>query len=232
MSGKYDALRDMTPAVWAALLRACTAREVPARVESGREAAVRAYQAAAAADYPWIGEVDGWPGDRTLCALWRDVRPGFGEVVDRASLAANAGRVAYKMGGPGPGWLDIGFGPFGDCTDFIAYCLGRAKSGGPDWVTADGKWRWLHTGSLVDDATGACELVRAISEPVAPCIAVYPDRGGRQGHAAIVTSVSDRGGLLGVDCSSSSWHRYGTAVRWRNLGFLRRRKGIVWCRPV
>jgi hypothetical protein len=243
---KARALQRMRPTVWRTLAQTCQDRGVDVPSDSGclvpsidlREAAVRAYQADAVGRYPWIGRADGWPGLRFGCALWNDNKPGPQMVIARAMGAAEGADIAYAMGTAGPEWMADAFdapGDGADCSDLIAYCIGRRKAGGPDWTRAsDGAWWWLSTDSVWSDARGPQLLFRRIDEPAGPCIAVYPDGHGRQGHIGLVVSV--HGSILrGVDCSSSQYGRWDDAARLRDLSFFddakRRARGRLFCVP-
>lgn len=209
------------------------------------EQQVTDYQHRARERYPWAGRADGWPGNNALCCVWNDHRPGPQEVVARAFAAAEGHDIAYKMGTSGPGWFAETFddpGDGADCSDLIAFAIGRRKAGGPDWTRkSDGAHWWLSTDSVHADATGPQELFRTIPEPVGPCIAVYPDwrdsKGRRrQGHIGLIVSVDASENLRGIDCSSSQYGRFDDAVRLRDLSFFddakRRRRGRVFCVPV
>jgi len=203
-------------------------------VDTDRERLVRLYQADAAPRYDWMGEPDGWPGNDTLCALWNDSKPGPSQVVARAIAAAQAADQRYAMGTSGPRWLADTFDPDGDgadCSDFVSWCLGRRKAGGPDWLNSRGQRNWLHTGSIVNDATHHQQLFARIAEPVGPCVVSYPDHKGKQGHTAIIITV-DGDQLRGVDCSYTQGRRTGDAVKVRDLSWFKRKRGVVFCRPV
>lgn len=239
---KARALQRMRPTIWRTLTRTCAAYGLdvvsdPACLVPGidqREAAVKAYQRSAATRYPWVGPDDGWPGLATMCALWNDNRPDAAMVVARAIAAADGHAITYAMGTSGPEWMADVFDAAGDgadCSDLVSYVLGRRKAGGPDWTTANGTWRWLHTSAVWADAKGEQRLFRAIPSPVGPCIAVYPDAGGHQGHIGLVVSVTGEV-LRGVDCSSSQSRKYHDAVALRDLSFFLRKDAALFCQPV
>lgn len=101
-----------------------------------------------------------------------------------------------------------------DCSGFVAWCLGLGR----DQRRAHGFW--ISTTDIVRDALGAQRLFVRLEGPEPGCVAAYPDRAGRQGHAAIVAQARP---LAGIDCSSA---RNGVAER--PLGFFLR-KAPVFC---
>jgi hypothetical protein len=175
--------------------------------------------------------VDGWPGNEFLCALWQDNKPSADFVRQRVISCMQSGDVDYVLGAGSPPWfgkqLDNGEGV--DCSAFIAWSLMRRKAGGPDWKNSKGQSNWLHSDSVVYDATNTnvifkeCEL-----QPW--CIFAYGDKNGRQGHVGWVVDVRD--GLEIIDCSSSQSRNYGDAVRQRSGEWLRNRDDVVYCVPV
>ena len=242
---KARALQRIPTGAWRLLVETCVNRgvDLPGAALYGatvlpvidaREAAVAAYQRDAAERYPWIGAADGWPGNNTYCAIWNDNKPGPDQVVARALAVAQGHDITYAMGTSGPRWLASTFDPEGDgadCSDFVSYCIGRRKAGGLDWTNDRGQRLWLHTGSIVTDARGDNKLFCDIGDPVAPCIASYPDRNGKQGHTGVIVSVHG-GALRGVDCSYTQHKRTGDAVKVRDLSWFKRKAGVVFCAPV
>lgn len=117
---------------------------------------------------------------------------------------------------------------FCDCSGAVSWCLGISRHQRPKdkpWSTAI---PWIETTAIYRDAKGEQLLFQQISKPVPGCIVVYPDRwlGVRQGHVAIVSTVSMGSGnikQLGiVDCAS---HK-GEAIRERDGMFMLKRGAI------
>jgi hypothetical protein len=52
---------------------------------------------------------------------------------------------------------------------------------------------WIESTAIYRDATGRQRAFVRIAQAVPGCIAVYPDRGRRQGHAGIVVTVKASG---------------------------------------
>lgn len=109
-----------------------------------------------------------------------------------------------------------------DCSGFVAWVLGISRKPSARW-----KW-WLSTDSIWTDARGPQVLFERLAEPVAGCIAVYPDwrdSAGfkHEGHVAVVADVELQ---TVVDCSGSqngiTEHR--AAYFWSGL------RPTVWCR--
>ena len=146
--------------------------------------------------------------------------------VDRARSVVGK-RIIYKLGKGGYHPED----PFpsrsgeADCSGFVSWCLGisRRKRFG------DGH-EWVSTSDIYRDANGVQGLFEKIEVPEPGCLVVYPDSKvgsrTRQGHVAIVTETKP---LRGVDCSMSSYKRYGDAVRERSITFFLGKRSI-FCR--
>lgn len=201
------------------------------------EKLVKQYQEFSAQFFDWVGPVDGWPGTKFYCALWQSYLSNLSRetLVERAAwFAAHTSAVPYVLGGGSTGWFEPGPSPQGlDCSAFVALLLGRAKSGGPDWVNSKGDYMWLHTGSIYSDAKGPQVLFREVSEPRLGSIFVYPDNGGKQGHTGLVIGGDLPSGKLAViDCSSSSSRNWsGDAIRMHTSG-VGQRDDTIYVEPV
>ena len=178
---------------------------------------------------------DGWPGNGFHAALWQDNKPSKDDVQIAVICAAQGADVAYVLGAGAANdrWFaktpDTGAGC--DCSAFIAWSLGRRKAGGPDWLNSRGQQNWLHTGSIVHDATGPQQMFRQIDRPLPWSIFSYADAGGKQGHTGWVVGVRN-GDLEIVDCSSSQSRKRGDAIRQRSGNWLRKRDDVIFCVPA
>lgn len=172
-------------------------------------------------------EADGWPGAKTLAALWLDLRPGPKETRERMFHAATMG-VRYKLGRGGFGWLSEEIGDQCDCSGFVCWALGLSRKPSPI-----GGGVWWSTDSIRADAIGEQTVFRQVEPGSQPAFVVYGDyrRGGavRQGHVGFVVDPQE---FSGYDCSSSQSRRHGQAITYRDLSFFGRRESTVWCVPV
>lgn len=124
--------------------------------------------------------------------------------------------IRYKLGKGGFDPDSHTPGPNGecDCSGFIAWCL---------YLSRDQRKKhgiWISTSDIVRDANGDQRLFAKLDKPEPGCLAVYPDREGRQGHVALVTQAAP---LQGIDCSAG---RNGIAER--SLAFFLR-KSPTFC---
>jgi len=187
--------------------------------------------------FAWAGAVDGWPGSNFYAVLWHLSRPTEEQARARIFAVAGGPDTRYKMDRQNCGWFEDVWdrdGDGSDCSDLIAYGIGRRKAGGADWLNSKGQQNWTHTGSIVHDATHKQELFRLLDKPEPMCIFAYVDKDGGQGHCGFVTDIDKDGTLHGIDCSSSQG-RKGDAVTWRNLDWTRRKiesRGLIYCKPV
>lgn len=172
-------------------------------------------------------EVDGWPGAKTLAALWAIARPSVEETTARLEYAATK-RVKYKLGRGGFDWLSDDIGDLCDCSGFICWALGLSRKPSPI-----GGGVWWSTDSIRADALGDEAVFRQVEPGSRPALVVYGDyrRGGavRQGHIGFVV---DPDTWEGYDCSGSQSRRRGQAITCRDLSFFGRRASTVWCVPV
>lgn len=177
--------------------------------------------------------VDGWPGQGFLCALWGDNKPMEDDVIVRTVSCMQLGDVDYVLGAGSTGWFDkeLDDGSGADCSAFVAWTLLRRKAGGPDWKNSKGQNHWLHSDSVVYDATNTNVIFRECDlQPW--CIFAYGDRGGKQGHVGWVVAVNGPRDIEIIDCSSSQSRRLGDAVRQRSGNWLFNRDDVVWCKPT
>lgn len=111
----------------------------------------------------------------------------------RARACTSQGTV-YKLGA---GDLDQ-LVPHADCTAFVAHCCYLHRDPGESSGKRKG---WVESTAIYKDATGKQETWVKLPEFVPGCVIVYPDRAGKEGHAAIGVRYQD-GKLRGVDCGS------------------------------
>lgn len=154
--------------------------------------------------------------------------------VTRARSALNRG-IRYKLGKGGfdpaqgsPADFDsrTGFN-LCDCSGYVAWVIEisrKPKKTRPFWV---------ETSAMCFDANNAKRAFMRIDKPVPGCIVAYPDRGGREGHTAIVTgSAFNTDGsvrsISGIDCSSGQSKRLGQAITERDLSFFLTRPGCTF----
>ncbi len=202
------------------------------------ETLVTDFQRFASHFFDWVGAADGWPGTRFYCALWQSFLGNMTRdvFVERAAwFAAHSSAVPYLLGGGSPDWFEPGPSPQGlDCSAFVSLVLGRAKSGGPDWVRADGAYWWLHTGSVYSDAKGPQTLFREVNAPRLGSIFVYPDQEDKEGHMGVVMGDMREGenGLGVIDCSSSSSRDWrGDSIRLRTVA-VQKHPDTIYVEPV
>ena len=203
---------------------------------AGTDAAVRAFQALHGL------EVDGLAGPDTLAALVHGadesamcvevdaLAPWQTRRIDRARGTCKRG-VRYKLGhggwNPGrdlpgkPGPVDpADRGSGADCSGSFAFWFEVPRS----QTIVAGLWG-ISTVSLVRDGLTPGGLFRQIPHPIPGCGAVYPDRGGKQGHVGLVTETTPH--LRGIDCSSSRSDATGEAITERGFEFFRN-AGAIW----
>lgn len=196
------------------------------------EAAVRSFQRAAGL------KVDGAVGPKTRKALG-DRLPAGTAVVDRLLWAARYnGRACYYAlgaGGQSPQsvpWEVRGGHNVCECAAWVAFTLGRSKSGESDWP------RWWETTNVYTDATqpNLRKVVRPCL-PAAGAVLVRPDRkvNGKikQGHMGLVVSVQTNAAGEVTACRMSdctSARRYaGRAIGTRDGMALLKSGAIFVC---
>lgn len=197
------------------------------------------------AGHEWMQDADscdGWPGLKFYTTLWLLYEIGPDKVCERAKEVADGKDAIYLMDAQTSRafedvWDRDGDG--GDCSDFVAYCFMRAKSGMHDWKNSRGQRMWVECSnicSMLDKGDGwlvEVQLDDVLGDGL-PFVAVYPDykKDGkrRQGHIAIINGITKDGDLLGWDCSSSQG-RKGDAIRYRDLSFFRRKPETRYARP-
>lgn len=176
---------------------------------------------------------DGWPGRKTMLALWNNNKPSVNEIVNVAIACTKYPDVAYKLGKGGFGWFEDEAIEACDCSGFVAICLGRSRN-----ATGKGDLgglEWVESTQLCNDGEGAQELVVDVGSAIpATCrpgdIVAYPDRNGRQGHVGIVVKV-EKDRIITVDCSSSG-DKSGSAIQMRDRTDLWRKKWARCLRPA
>jgi hypothetical protein len=219
MSGKITALKEMTWRSLEALGKQVGFGPVHPLNVTARETMVISFQRAENL------AVDGWPGNATYYALWKKGhRPSTpGEIVQVARSWCNL-QTTYDLGAGGYKFFADWVSSECDCSGFVASVLARSRKPQPDcpyWLSTDFIWR--------DCATNN-ELFTQIDGPAPGAIVVYPDDGGQQGHAAIVTSF-DGSKIFGIDCSGSGSRLRGEAVSERDISFFNN-KDSRYCYPV
>jgi len=182
---------------------------------------------------------DGWPGSKTLAALWMLHTPTAEDVVAAARAALAWPAVAYSMSrntGMGESWLpDPATGyETGDCSDFACNCLGIPKdqTDGPAAKYAAKVW-------LGADAIAAGHIGEAhpLAEARPGDLIVFAgrwDRGERVaiGHVEVCIEV-DEGRIITIGCASSNYkhNRQRSAIAQLDKTDRWRRKGAVAVRP-
>ena len=119
-----------------------------------------------------------------------------------------------------------------DCSGFAAWALGL------DRFQPDTAIRWVETSRMILDSRGdRPELFAEVEYPELGAVAVYGDRGGRQGHVGIVVEVPAEWDVEHpqhelvrvVHCSTGNQRRTGAAIAETDATLWRRRGG-VWLR--
>lgn len=102
-----------------------------------------------------------------------------------------------------------------DCSGFVAWALGMRR----DQINAKKWWSkllpWIETTIVYRDATGPQKVFVEIPGPVPGCLVVYGDRGGSEGHIALVSAFAN-GHLTIIDCASGPSRRTGEAINERD----------------
>jgi cell wall-associated NlpC family hydrolase len=84
-----------------------------------------------------------------------------------------------------------------DCSGFICWALGISrKTTHPFYVDFIGGW--IATESIFADAQKPVGFFERIDVAKPGALVVYPDKGGHQGHVAIVSEVGPGAGVKGV----------------------------------
>jgi len=181
---------------------------------------------------------DGWPGSKTLAALWMRHKPTAEDVVEAARFALDWPPVVYSMKrntGMGESWLPDNSKGYqtGDCSDFACHCLGVPKdqTGASRLATAEPIW-------LGADAIASGHIGRTLQLAAARPgdIVAYPgkwERGERVavGHVEVCVEV-DGDRIITIGCASSNNRKYGNgAIARADKTDLWRRKGAVAVRP-
>lgn len=123
--------------------------------------------------------------------------------VKRARSMRGIGR--YELGKGGFNLKAHGDSPFQggrcDCSGFVSWVLAMRR----DQVNAGKKWSrllpWIETSMIVKSLGKEDSPFVEIEGPVPGCIVVVGDKGGKQGHVAIVADVLSTGYII-VDCSA------------------------------
>lgn len=135
--------------------------------------------------------------------------------IARARAATGKG-TTYKLGAGDLGDVE----GFCDCTGFISHCCYLHRNP----KASSGKRKgWVESTAIYKDATGKQETWVKLDDFVPGCVIVYPDAGGREGHAAICSQVARLGGQLslkGIDCGSPG-------ITHRNLTWMLERNPIA-----
>ena len=181
---------------------------------------VRAYQLTSGLS------VDGMAGPKTLRSMPIGGFLGAGNAANRFKRARSAvgQHTVYQLGKGGYRPEDMHPGKHCDCSGFISWVIGLSRK------HIFGRHQWISTSDIHADATEHQHLFKKIPAPEPGCLVVYPDKGGRQGHVAIVTGKKGTE-LWGVDCASSSSRVTGDAILERSLEFFRRRSDMIFCIP-
>jgi len=182
---------------------------------------------------------DGWPGSRTLAALWHAHKPTAEDVIAAACAALAWPAVTYSMSrntGLGESWLpDLGTGyETGDCSDFACHCLGIPKNQTDGLATVDRSRVWLGADAIALKRVGKA---RPLSEARPGDLIVYAGkwkRGERVavGHVEVCVAI-DEGRIVTIGCASSN-HKHNTkrsAIAERDKTDMWKRKGAVAVRP-
>jgi len=182
---------------------------------------------------------DGWPGSKTLAALWHAHKPTAEDVVAAARAALGWGRTTYSMArntGMGESWLPdprVGY-ETGDCSDFVCDCLGIPKNQTDGLATTGGSGRWLGADAI---AAGHIGEAHPLAEARPGDLIVFAgrwERGERVaiGHVEVCVEVYE-GRIFTIGCASSN-HRHNakrSAIAERDKTDLWKRKGAVAVRP-
>ena len=182
---------------------------------------------------------DGWPGSKTLAALWMLHTPTAEDVVAAARAALAWPAVAYSMKrntGLGESWLpDLGTGyETGDCSDFACHCLGIPKDQTDGLATADRSRVWLGADAIALERIGKAH---PLTEARPGDLIVYGgkwERGERVavGHVEVCVEIDERR-IITIGCASSNHLRNAnrSAIDARDKTDLWRRKKAVAVRP-
>lgn len=129
------------------------------------------------------------------------IKKQFADMILARALSATNKGIKYKLG-------KGGYNPFAslpsdkhnlcDCSGFVAWCmfLNRKPKESRPW--------WIETTNIYNDAKGKKEVFVQLKNPEPGCLIVYPDKGKKQGHVAIVFSVSP---FEIIDCGSKGVNR-------------------------
>jgi hypothetical protein len=186
---------------------------------------------------------DGWPGSRTLAALWSKHKPMAEDVVEAARIALGWAPVTYSMKrntGMGESWLPdprVGY-ETGDCSDFVCDCLGIPKDQTHGLVTMNAAKVWLGADAI---AAGHIGEAHPLAEARPGDLIVFAgrwERGERVaiGHVEVCVEVC-RDRIVTIGCASSNGRRRsrydqpGSAIAAADKTDRWRRKGAVAVRP-
>ena len=204
---------------------------------AGTDAAVRAFQASYGLEVAGLAGADttaalvhGADESARACTPPSELPAVYARRVARARGTCKRG-VRYKLGhggwNPGrdlpgkPGPVDPADKHSGaDCSGSFAFWLELPRS----QTIVAGLWG-ISTVSIARDGLTPGGLFRQIPHPIPGCGAVYPDRGGKQGHVGLVTETTPH--LRGIDCSSSRSDATGEAITERGFEFFRN-AGAIW----
>lgn len=114
-------------------------------------------------------------------------------------------RVIYRLGSGGfdPSLPTPAPKGASDCSGYISWVLGISRFQGDKGKPWSRHIPWIETTAIYNDAMGVSRLFAKIKYPIPGCIAVYGDKGMKQGHVGLVTEVRDSKDFDVVDCNAS-----------------------------
>lgn len=145
----------------------------------------------------------------------------------RRALSALGKKTKYKLGKGGFDPSTPHPGTQCDCTGFGAWVFHMSRNQG-DKQKFWSKWfPWFESTAIYKAVIGGrpdSPFVQ-IPNPVPGCGVVYGDKGGKEGHFALITSAAfdPRGKpstIVGIDCSPGNERATGDAIRHRDLSFM------------
>lgn len=134
----------------------------------------------------------------------------------RAKSAVDRG-IRYKLG-------HGGFYPkdplpsrdgYCDCSGFVAWVLQMSRR------PKIGRWWWIETTNVWNDATKSMRVFQRIGGPRPGCIVVYPDSVNSEGHIGIVSGIAP---LTVIDCSASA-----NGIFERSGRVFEKNKNTIFC---
>lgn len=141
---------------------------------------------------------------------WSDLLPtvSSAQTLQRAKSALFK-KTIYKLG-------KGGFDPSKplsaqcDCSGFIAWAIGIPRELPPKsnkWLSTDEYW------SGGKPVKAGLFIQKDITEALIGDLLVYPDKGGKQGHIAVVSIVEKGKPVSIIHCSSGNYKNFGDAIR-------------------